>query len=93
MIEKVNTQNLDLVEVFKLRNVDVLAFCDVEENAVNEKQERLDIQMLAPTQTQVKEKFREAFVIDPLTRFLLELVDLLLADAFITLPDLLRFGI
>jgi len=34
----------------------VLAFCDVQEDTVDEEQEGLNVQMLAPTEAEVEEK-------------------------------------
>ena len=56
MIEKLNRQNVDGVEIFQCWNVDVLAFCDVQEDTVDEEQEGLNVQMLAPTEAEVEEK-------------------------------------
>ena len=56
MIEKLNRQNVDGVEIFQCWNVDMLAFCDVQEDTVDEEQEGLNVQMLAPTEAEVEEK-------------------------------------
>lgn len=42
----------------------MIALGDVEEDAVDEEQEGLDVQELAPTEAQIEEELSEAFVVD-----------------------------
>ena len=64
------------------------AFRDVEKNAIDKEQKCLNVQVLAPRETQVKEEFSEALVVDP--QFV-ELVHLGLSPLFSKSPPLLDF--
>jgi hypothetical protein len=66
VVEKLNAEHVHILQIFELRNVYVLPFRDVEEHTVHEKEEGLDVQVLAPGQTEVKEELREAFVVNAL---------------------------
>ena len=56
MVEKFNTQHTNTVKVFKSTNVNMLSFSNVQENTIDEKQESLNIEMLAPWKAQIEEK-------------------------------------
>ena len=71
----------------------MLAFCDVQEDTVDEEQEGLNVQMLAPTEAEVEEKLAQTLVIDACFGLLFELLNFFLPDALISLLDLLTFCI
>jgi hypothetical protein len=48
MVEKFNRENLDISHGLEVRDRDVMASGDVQEDTVNEEQEGLDVQVLAP---------------------------------------------
>lgn len=47
----------------------MLAACDIQKNAVHEKQKRFDVEVLSPAQAQVEEKLGQTFVVNARIRF------------------------
>lgn len=58
VVEEVNRENLDLLEVFKCWNGDMLTLSDVEEDAIQKEKKSLDIEVLAPRKTQIEKELR-----------------------------------
>ena len=93
MVEELDAQHIDVFQVFHRGYIDVLAFSDVQEHTIDEKQECFDVQVLAPRETQVEEELRKSFVVNTLSRLLLKSLDFLLAHSLVPLFDLLRLGV
>ena len=66
MIDKLDAEHLDLVVLLKATHIDVIALRYVEEDAINEEQERLYVQKLAPAEAQIEEKLSQSLIVDAL---------------------------
>ena len=64
MVDEFNRKHFNLRQLLELRHIDVLSLCDVEEHSIDEKQECLYVQELAPGQAKVKEELCQSLVID-----------------------------
>ena len=80
VVNEFDGEHLDLVVLFEAADVDVIALRDVQEDAVDEEQERFYVQELAPTETEVKEELGQSLVIDAFSVELLHFA--LLAEGF-----------
>jgi hypothetical protein len=67
VVDKLDGKNLNLVEVFENRYIDMSASRDVEENSVYEEQESLDVQELAPGKAKIKKELRQSLIVDTQT--------------------------
>ena len=74
VVNELNGKDFDLRNVFEGRNVYMLAFGDVQEDAIDEEKERFNVQELAPRQTQVEEELSEPFIVNALFVHLLHLL-------------------
>lgn len=63
-VEELDAEHLYLAQWLEGAHVDVRALSDVQEDAVQEEQEGLDVQVLTPRQAQIEEELREPFVVD-----------------------------
>ena len=93
MVKEFNGQHINRVDVLERGNVDVLALCNVQEHTINEEEEGLNVQMLAPAQAQIKKELREPLVINASLRFFFEFLDFFLLDALIAFSDLLGLSV
>ena len=64
MIDKFDWEYLDLTCLFKSTDVDVIALCDIEEDTIDEEQERFNVEILAPRQAQIEEELRQSLIVD-----------------------------
>jgi hypothetical protein len=64
MVDELDRKHFNLVKVFENRNVDMQALGNVEEHSIDEKQESLNVQKLAPRKTEVKEELSKPLVVD-----------------------------
>ena len=90
MVDKLDAEHLDLVVLLETTHVDVVTLRDVQEDTIDEEEEGLDIQELAPAETEVKEELSQALVVDALAVQLLSLA--LFAEGF-ELAALLQPGL
>lgn len=65
VVDEFNRKDLDLVILFESTNVDVVSLCDVKEDTIDEEEEGLDVEELAPREAKVKEEFCESLVVNP----------------------------
>ena len=63
MVNELNRKDFDLRNVFEGRNIYMLTLGDIQEDTIDEKQERFNVQELTPRETQVKEELSESFVV------------------------------
>ena len=42
----------------------MVALCDVEEDTIDEEQERFNVEILAPRQAQIEEELRQSLIVD-----------------------------
>lgn len=73
--------------LLKSAHADMVSLRDVKENAVDEEQEGLDIQELAPAQAQVEEELCEALVVNTAP---VQLLSLVLTTYLSRIPTLLK---
>ena len=64
MVDELYGKDLDLLNVFEGRNVYMLTFSDIQEDAIDEEKERFNVQELAPRETQVKEELSEPLIVN-----------------------------
>ena len=64
MIDELDWENFDLTCFFKATDVYVVALCDVEEDTIDEEQERFNVEILAPRQAQIEEELSQSLIVD-----------------------------
>jgi hypothetical protein len=57
VIEELNREHFNISHGLELADTDMVTSSNVQKHTVNEKQESLDVQVLAPRKAQVKEEF------------------------------------
>jgi len=67
VVEKLNAQNFDLLNRLEDTYVHVMSLGDVQEDTVDEEEERLDVQKLAPREAEIKEELSQTFIVDALS--------------------------
>lgn len=56
MIDELDAEHLDLMVLFKAAHIDMIALCDIQKDAIDKEEESLNVQELAPAETQIKEE-------------------------------------
>lgn len=64
MVDELDGEDFDLVDLLEPTHVDVVALRDIEEDAVDEKEEGLDVEELAPREAQVEEELCQALIVN-----------------------------
>lgn len=64
LIEELYRKDLNLLYWLELRDVHVGASSDVQEDAVNEEEEELELQVVAPGETEVEEELTQSLEFD-----------------------------
>jgi hypothetical protein len=64
VVEELDGEDFDVLQVLKLRDVDVGALGDVEEDAIQEVEEEFEFKVLAPGQAEVEEELAQPLKLD-----------------------------
>ena len=87
MIDKFDREHLNLVIFLEAADIYMVALRNVQENTINEEEERFNVKELAPTETEIKEKLSQPLVVDTLS---IQLFDLAPLAKCLQLPTLLQ---
>ena len=69
LIKELNWQYFDIIHLFELWDIHMWPFGDIKEYTVEEVQEYLHLEVLAPTETQIKKEFAKPFIFNFHYRF------------------------
>jgi hypothetical protein len=87
MVDKLDREHLNFTVLFETTHIDVISLRNVQENTVNEKQERFNVQELTPTEAQIEEKLRQALIVNA---SFIQLLCFTLLFVFFDLPTFLK---